>query len=51
MVAALIMGAAIRPRAVFVKIQPPSFQDVPLGADPEARDSGFDAARRPGMTK
>jgi len=28
MVAALIMGAAIRPRPVFVKIQPPSFPDA-----------------------
>jgi hypothetical protein len=27
-----------------------SFRDAPLGADPESRDSGFAAARRPGMT-
>jgi hypothetical protein len=57
MVAALIMGAALRPRPVFVKMQqrhsPMRLRigDAPLGADPESRDSGFDAARRPGMTK
>src|SRR5882672_3265741 len=30
--------------------QTPSFRDAPSGADPESRDSGFDASHRPGMT-
>src|SRR5437667_10591672 len=28
----------------------PSFRDGALAPDPESRDSGFDAAHRPGMT-
>jgi hypothetical protein len=52
MVAALIMGAAIRPRWRRVKTETPSFRDAPLGADPESRnlahwlDSGFAPKRR-----
>jgi hypothetical protein len=44
MVAALIIGAAIRPRPVFVKMIEAGSSEL------NRRHSGFDAARRPGMT-
>jgi hypothetical protein len=53
MVAALFMGAAIRPRPVFVKMYPSSFRDAPLGAGPESilpvvvMDTGLALTRAP----
>jgi hypothetical protein len=57
MVAALIMGAAIRPRPVFVKIHPPSFpMRLRIGDGPNDQtrnlalqrlDSGFALTRAP----